>query len=300
MRAPVPPPAMNDASSRQRALVALVVLTLVWSYNWIVMKQVLQYAGPFHFVAWRAALATPVLFALLLWRRESLRPPPWRPLLAIAFAQIVGFTVLIQTALVEGGAGKTALLAYTMPFWVILLARVVLGERMALRQWLWIGVAAAGLVCVIEPWAGLPGGASTLLALAAGLSWAIAVVVSKRLFADTSVSALSLTAWQMLVGTIVLVTVALCVPERPIAWTPYFIGALAYNAVLASGIAWVMWSFIVQRLPATVAGLTSLAVPLCGVLFAWVLLGERPGVVEAVGIALVGVALFGITRPARR
>jgi len=285
-----------SAHARRNALIALVLLTLVWSYNWIVMKQVLRYSGPIDFVAWRAALASVVLFGLLVVRRESLRMPPFLPTLLIGLAQIAAFGILIQSALIAGGAGKTALLTYTMPFWVVLIARVVLVERIAARQWVCVLIAAAGLLCVIEPWRGMSGIASTLLALGAGLSWAVAVVISKRLFSRTSVSALSLTAWQMLFGAIALVIVAAWVPERPIEWTAYFVGALAYNAVLASGIAWLLWSVVVQRLPASVAGMTSLAVPLCGLLFAWALLGERPGAVEAFGIALVAVALIGIVR----
>ena len=58
-------------------------------------------------------------------------------------------------------------------------------------------------------------------------------------FPEAATSILTfLTAWQMLVGSIGLVAVALLVDERPVAWTPGFIAALAYNGVLASGVAW--------------------------------------------------------------
>lgn len=290
---------MSSSDSRGNALFALVLLTLFWGYNWIVMKQVLAYSGPFHFVAWRAALACVVLFSILLLRRESLRPPPMWPTMLIGLSQIGLFAILIQSALVMGGAGKTALLTYTMPFWVVLLARFVLAEHMSPRQWMCIGLAACGLVCVIEPWAGLSGLSSMLMAVGAGLCWAISVVASKRLFVRTAVSPLSLTAWQMLFGAMALVIVASFVDERAIEWSAPFVAALAYNAVLASGIAWLLWTYVVQRLPATVAGMTSLAVPLCGVFFAWIQLGERPSVVESLGILIIAVALVGITRPAR-
>ncbi|MEO8011660.1 MAG: EamA family transporter [Dokdonella sp.] len=288
---------MSTVPIRRNALIALALLTLVWGYNWIVMKGVLEYAGPFRFIAWRAALATVVLFAILLLRSESLRPPPLLPTFVTGLLQIGLFAILIQWALVEGGAGRTALLTYTMPFWLVLLARFVLAERMSRWQWACICIAAAGLILVIAPWQGLGGTHSTVMAIAAGLCWALSVVISKRLFARASVTALSLTAWQMLFGAIALVIVAAIVPERAIDWTPRFIAALAYNAVLASGLAWLMWAFIVQRLPASIAGLTTLAVPMCGLLFAWALLGEQPRLVEGIGIALIALALFGITRP---
>ncbi len=279
-------------SSRSRgAFAALAIVTLVWSYNWIVMKQALAYSGPFAFSALRYLLGTLVLFAVLLVRRASLRPPPWLPTVMIGLAQTTGFQLLVQSALVEGGAGRTALLAYTMPFWVVLLGWLLYRERPSTRLWSGLAIAAAGLVLVLEPWHGLGGARSSLLALAGGLAWACGVVWTKRLFQRGGISALSLTAWQMAIGTLGVVVVALLVPERTIEWTPWFIGALAYNALLASGLAWLLWSIVVERLPANIAGLSSLVIPVAGIGFAWWLLGERPSALEAIGIALIAAAL---------
>ncbi len=276
---------------RNAALIALALLTLIWSYNWIVMKQALQFCGPFSFSALRYAFGSCVLFLALVVRREPLKPPPLIETALIGIAQTAGFQALVQWALVNGGAGKTALLAYTMPFWVVLLAWLLLAERPGPRQWLGLAAAAIGLVLIIDPWRGLGGARSAWLAIAGGVCWAIGVVLSKRLFQRTRVGALSLTAWQMLIGTVLLIVIALLVHERAIDWTPWFVGALAYNAVLSSGLAWLMWSFVVERLPANVAGLSSLVIPLAGIGFAWLLLGERPSLLEACGIVLIASAL---------
>jgi drug/metabolite transporter (DMT)-like permease len=282
---------MPTPSRSRGAFAALAIVTLVWSYNWIVMKQALAYSGPFAFSALRYLLGTLVLFAVLLVRRASLRPPPWLPTVMIGLAQTTGFQLLVQSALVEGGAGRTALLAYTMPFWVVLLGWLLYRERPSARLWSGLAIAAAGLVLVLEPWHGLGGARSSLLALAGGLAWAGGVVWTKRLFQRGGISALSLTAWQMAIGTLGVVVVALLVPERTIEWTPWFIGALAYNALLASGLAWLLWSIVVERLPANIAGLSSLVIPVAGIGFAWWLLGERPSALEAIGIALIAAAL---------
>jgi len=279
------------ATSRHAALIALALLTLIWSYNWVVMKQVLAYTGPFTFSALRYVLGTAVLFLALVVRGESLKPPPLGETALIGLAQTTGFQALVQWALVGGGAGKSALFAYTMPFWVVLLAWIVLAERPARRQWVGLAVAALGLVLVIEPWKGLGGTKSTVLAIAGGVCWAVGVVLSKRLFQRCHSTALSLTAWQMLLGTVFLVAIALLADERAIEWTPWFAGALAYNAVLSTGLAWLMWSFVVARLPANVAGVSSLVIPIAGIGFAWLLLGEQPSVVEGLGILLIGAAL---------
>lgn len=288
-------------TSRRNAVLLLVLLSLIWSYNWIVMKQALQYAGPFGFAAWRCALGACVLFAVLAWRRR-LRPPRLAPMVVIGLVQTFGFTALVQLALVEGGAGKTALLSYTMPFWAVLVAWVLLRERPTRVHAASLALAFAGLLLVLEPWQGVGALAPSLLAIAGGLAWAIGMVLSKRAFVRERADPLVLTAWQMLFGALGLVAVAACVPERAIAWSGGFIAALAYNAVLASGLAWLLWAWVVERLPTAVAGLSSLAIPMLGVLFAWAVLGERPSAGEALGIGVVGCALamVSLRGPRRR
>jgi drug/metabolite transporter (DMT)-like permease len=105
----------------------------------------------------------------------------------------------------------------------------------------------------------------------------------------------------MLIGTIVLIAIAIAANERPIAWTPFFAAALAYNAVLSSGLAWLLWTYVVERLPADVAGLSSLVIPIAGIGFAWLLLGEKPSNVESAGIVVISAALVlvNLRRPAR-
>ena len=288
---------MSNEAARRNALIALAILSLVWGFNWIVMKSVLAFVGPLTFSAMRYVFGTAVLFVVLALRGENLAPTPWRDTLLIGLAQTTAFQALVQLALTAGGAGKTALLAYTMPFWVIPLAWLALGDRPGARQWLYILVAAAGLVLVLEPWNARVGVASALLALAGGAAWAVGTVASKRLFLAAPISPLRLTAWQMLYGTVFLVVLTSCLHERTTVWSPELIGALIYNGVLSSGLAWALWSFVVQRLPANQAGLASLVTPLLGVGFAWTILGERPDLSESIGIVVIGAALFGVLRP---
>ncbi len=290
----------SPGTAPRSALVALAILSLIWGVNWVVMKAVLAYVGPLTFSALRYVFGTAVLFAVLGLRGESLAPTPWRDTLAIGLAQTTGFQALVQLALIAGGAGKTALLAYTMPFWVIPLAWLLLGERPGARQWACIALAAAGLALILDPGRAQMRWTSSLLALGGGCAWAIGTVLSKRLFLRTRVSPLRLTAWQMALGTALLVLLALVVPERPTQWSAPLVGALVYNGVLSSGLAWALWLFVVQRLPANVAGLASLVTPLVGVLAAFVLLGERPDAMETAGIGVVALALFGILRPTPR
>jgi drug/metabolite transporter (DMT)-like permease len=280
------------ARARRSALLVLLLPILLWSYNWIVMKQVLAWIGPFDFSALRYGFGALVLFGVLLVRGESLKPPPLLDTALIGIAQTAGFQALVQWALVQGGAGRTALLAYTMPFWAVLLGWLLLADRPGPRQWMSLAVAACGLVFVLEPWNGVGGAQSATLAIVGGLCWATGVVLSKRLFERSGVGALSLTAWQMAIGALALIVVALATHEKPIEWTNFLIGALVYNAVLASGVAWLLWSWVVEQLPANVVSLSSLVVPIAGIAFAWAILGEQPTPSESFGIALIVCALL--------
>ena len=292
---------MPSASSRTSPLLALFALTLIWSGNWIVMKLAMLYSGPFEFSALRYAGGAAALFLVLRLRGESLAPPPLAPTLLIGLTQTTGFTALAQWALVHGGAGKTAMLVYTMPFWTVLLAWAWLRERLRAMQIVSLVVAALGLLLIVQPWKAHVDWQSAALAIGGGVSWAIGTVAAKRLFVrqGTVLSPLRLTAWQMLTGTVFLIALTWLVPERTVSWSPGFIAALAFNIVLASGLAWTLWLVVVQRLPAGIAGLSSLAIPVMGVLLAWALLGERPGPSEGVGIVVVAAALGLLLRASR-
>lgn len=287
----------------RRLLVAagvLLLLSLIWGYNWVVMKKVLRDVDPFDFSALRTFFGALSLFVVLALRRRPLRPVALGGTLWLGLLQTAAFTGLIQWALVSGGAGKTAVLVYTMPFWLLMLARTFLGERMRGLQWIAVGLAFAGLVLIVEPWTLRGDLQSTLLAVLAGLVWAASAVWAKRLRGNVQIDLLSLTAWQMLLGSLVLCVIAWLLPSEPPRITPYFVGALVYNALFATGLAWLMWLFILDRLPAGLAGLSSLVIPAVGVLSGWVELGERPTAMESWGMVCIGVALLGISAVAMR
>ncbi|MBB3228009.1 drug/metabolite transporter (DMT)-like permease [Luteibacter sp. Sphag1AF] len=286
---------MREETSRRSAVVALGITVVIWAYSWIVMKQVLRYAGPFDFAAIRYTLGAALLFSVLLVTRSSLRAPPLIPTIIVGLSQTAAFQGLGQLALVSGGAGHVALLAYAMPFWAVLLAWVLLHERPTRRHVLGLVLAATGLICVIEPWQGLGSAQSTFFALAGGACWALGTVMSKRVFQTHNPSPLTFTAWQMLFGAMALIVVALCVPQRAIDWSAPFLAGLAYSVILASSVAWGLWLVVVKRLSTAVASVSSLAVPVTSVLMAWAILGERPTLMEGVGIAFILAGLVAVT-----
>jgi drug/metabolite transporter (DMT)-like permease len=294
-------PTPHDPKTIRLAVLALIVLALIWSYNWVVAKEVLHYVGALDFAALRCSLGAALLLVILPLSGRSLKPPPWRSVLGIGLLQAAGMTGLSQLALMAGGAGKTAVLVYTMPFWVMLLAALFLGEKPRPSQYAAAAAAALGLLLVIQPWQWHATLLSSLLAVGSGASWAAGSVVAKRAFRHQSVDLLELTAWQMAVGAVVLSALAAATHQKPIIWSPYMLFAVGYNMFLATALGWVLWLFILRALPAGVAGLSTLMTPVMSVLWALLLLGERPDLAESGGIALIllALALLGGLGPLR-
>jgi drug/metabolite transporter (DMT)-like permease len=281
-------------------LLALAVVSLVWGYNWVVFKEALRYCGPFTFGALRALLGGVVVLLALLAARRPLAPGSWEAVLVLGLLQITAFSGLMGWALVAGGAGRSAVLAYTMPFWVMLFAWPILGERLQGLQWVSVLLALAGLVLMMPRW-GQAGLSSAALAVASGVVWATAAVYTKILQRRAPVALLPLTGWQLLLGAIPLFVVALTRGEAPIRWTPQFVWALTYNVLGPSALAWFLWLYVLQGLPAGVAGLGTLLTPVITLVTAWLAMGEAPGVRDGSGMVLIlsGLAILTVRRLAR-
>jgi drug/metabolite transporter (DMT)-like permease len=294
----MPLPAKSiSCKPHQLAFMALLLLALIWGYNWVVMKIAVRDAPAFTFAALRNVFGSLSIFLVMALRRQSLRPQALRGTALFGLLQSGGSIGLCTWALVQGGAGKTAILTYTMSFWTLLFARLFLGERLRGRQWLGVGLALPGLVCILMPFSMAGGLMSKMLAVLSGVSWAAATIVLKKLARKQPVELLSFTAWQMAFGSLPLLLASVLSSDPPIHWTASFIGALAYNAVPASAVAWLLWLYALKNLPAGVAGLGGLIIPVVGLLAAEWQLGESPQSLEILGMALILGAL-ALTIPA--
>ena len=134
-----------------KAFIALFILTVIWGYNWVVMKVAVQYASPFQFAAMRTFSGAIIIFIIMYFTQRALAVKEFRTMLVLGFLQTIGFTGLIIWAVSIGGAGKTAVLSYTMPFWVMLFAWPLLGEKVQGWQWLAVVSALLGVVLIFDP-----------------------------------------------------------------------------------------------------------------------------------------------------
>lgn len=284
---------MSTNTSRDRWLLplGLFILSVTWGYTWVLAKQALEYAPPFAFAAERCLGGALALLAALRLMGRPLKLVAPGATIAIGLAQVTGFMLFQTWALVEGGPGKTAVLIFTMPIWTLLLAWPILGERIRGKQWLAAASTLIGLVLIIEPWSMHSSLFSKFLGVTAALCWAIGTVLVKRLRAKQKVDLLSLTTWQMLIGSMPLVLLALLVPEHATDWTAAYIGILAFMSVISTAFCWWLWITLLDRVPAWEASLSVLGTPVVAIVSSRLMMGEEFKLSEAMGILLIGTGL---------
>ena len=290
---------MKKAASAPIA--AIAVMILIWGYSWVVMKIGLRHAHPFDFAAIRVGIGAAFLFLLVKVQRRPLALSSYRVAVLLGVLQVGLFVALTHYALLHAGPGKTSVLVFTMPFWMIVFAHFLIHERMRGAQWLAVGLAFAGLTLIVEPWR-LTHLTGSLLAVAAGAVWALSAVLSKK-WPTPGADPLLYTAWQLAFGFIALSVLALVHPHPWPQWNAEFVIALVFAAVFATGIGWWLWTYVLSHTSAGIAGLNALGIPVVAVIASAIQLGERPPPNELAGMAAIGLALgllawLGLRRPA--
>jgi drug/metabolite transporter (DMT)-like permease len=284
--------------SRRAAYVALLVLTALWGANWTVMKFALESADPIVLNAQRTWLATVTLFAVLIWQRRPFWPTSW---VAVAITGVFQTTLNFGSttmALAGGGAGRTSVLVFTMPFWTLLLAWPLLNERVRGIQWFAIGFAFAGLVLVVAPWDWQGDLTPKLWAVLSGFGWAAGTVLAKYFQRrDARFDPLNFIAWQMLLGVLPLTALPVILTLPPTQWSVTFVLLLVYIAVLSTSVGFLLWLAVLRFLPAGTASLNMFAIPVIALVSSMLVFGERLTANEWIGIACIGagLAIIGFT-----
>ena len=278
-------------ASKRAAYGALVMLTLIWGMNWVVMKFGLRYAHPVIFNIERTVVAIALVFAVMLWERRPLKPESWLAVIVTGFFQTTINFGATTMALAGGGAGRTAVLVFTMPFWTMLIAWPVLHERVRGSQWLAVGFALTGLVLLVEPWNWHGELAPKLWATLSGFGWAAGTVATKYFQRHRRLDILNLIAWQMLIGIIPICLIPVLWPLPAAQWNGIHVAALLYAGVIATGIGFILWTAILVLLPAGTASLNMFAIPVLALVSSMLVFGERLTAAEWVGIASIGAGL---------
>jgi len=282
------------------AYAAMAVLTVLWGGNWLAMKLALGHAHPILYNIHRTLVAIAVLFAVVVWQRRPLLPESWPAVVVTGLFQTTINLGSTPMALADGGAGRTAVLVFTMPFWTILIAWPVLHERLRGTQWLAVGLALAGLTLIVEPWDWRGALAPKLWAVLSGFGWAAGTIALKYFQREKHFDMLTLLAWQMTVGLLPLLLLPAVLPLPATDWGAMYALWLLVTGALSTAAGYVIWIAVLRWVPAGTASLCMLAIPVIALVSSMIVFAERLTAAEWSGIGCVGVGLVIISLRALR
>lgn len=282
--------------------ILLGALTLLWGFNWPMMKLALAELPVWTFRAACIASGAAGLFVIAWAQQLSMRPPRGqfvRLALASLF-NVTGWNVLIGYGVSMLPSGRSAILAYTMPLWTVILSALFLNERLTLRKAAGLVFGIGGLTLLLGSelirFGSAPVGASFIVA--AALSWAIGTIIIRRW--PTSLPTTSFTAWQLTLGGIPVLAGAMILD--PGNWQPISLQATTaflYSSFIAFVFCHWAWFKIATTAPASIAALSTMMIPVVGVFSGMVVLGEQPRWQEYAALSLVTLALATVLIPAR-
>jgi drug/metabolite transporter (DMT)-like permease len=282
------------------AFVPIGILTLVWGCNWPVLKLGVTEISPLTFRALTLPFAALGMMLASKWSGDSISIPRawWGRIAILSFFNIAGWNGLVLFGVQQLPAGRSAILAYTMPIWATLIAMVALHEPLNRRKAIGLALGMAGMAVLLgddlRHLGSTPLGA--LLILCAAIFWACGTVLLRKWRPPIAPNTLS--AWLMFMGCVPLTLAAPFFETRPwpylldVSATAWF--AVFYNIFLAGTIAHRAWFTLARTLPVAVSSLSSLPVPVVGVFAGMLFLGERPGATEFIALGLVLASLFSV------
>ncbi|KYH33545.1 putative inner membrane transporter yiJE [Moorella mulderi DSM 14980] len=285
----------------------LLLVTLIWGLTFPIMKIGSRYIPPVSFGAWRFFLGAACLCALAARRQGKIwhaRQDFW-PLMLLGLLQttIMGGALHLGISLVKSGI--TSVVLYSYPFFFTFLAFLLLKENLTWKQVTGLIIGFAGLILVVNPWQvhltrseflGI------LVLLGGSASWGLASVYLKAAFKNQD--KLVVTAYQMLYGSLVLLPVAALADHGlRFSWTLPAIGIILYTSIFTSALGFAILLTIQARYPASQTSVYLFLVPVFGVTFSTLLLGEKLTLNLLLGLALVALGIItvnlGATAPAR-
>jgi len=287
------------------AVVLLAAVVLIWGANWPIMKLGVERVGPMTFLCLRMALAALCMLPLLqrLGRLHWPTRRDWPIVLSIGLLQMAAFNGLTVWALQVVEAGRSAILAYTTPLWVVPGAALLLGERIGRLKAVGLATGLMGIAVMFNPaaldWTDRDQVVGNGLLMLAAASWAVPILQIKGHRWDSP--PLDLAIWQYLVAALAALPLVFWLEADLVrTWDAAAIGVLAYNGPLATAFGFLAVVTINRSLPATTTSLAMLGVPAAGLVFSAAMIGEPIGPAKLAGLGLIALGLALVTVADRR
>ncbi|GEP12782.1 hypothetical protein MGN01_46270 [Methylobacterium gnaphalii] len=221
---------------------------------------------------------------------------------SVGLLQMMLFTALGAVAMTRLPAGRSAILSYTTPIWVLPAVVLMFGERIGRRQWAGIGLAGLGILVLLNPYVidwrdGQLLGANAML-VAASAAWAACILHLR--YGRAPSSAIQLAPWQMLLAAAFLVPLAYAV-EGPFTGdgTGAFWACLGFVGPIATAFCFCGVNAASALLPANATSTLMLAVPVIGLALSTATLNETLGLDLILGALAIGLGIAASARQAR-
>ena len=273
---------------------AMLLLGLIWGSAFLFNHVVVREVPPFTIVAGRLVLSAAVLVALVFAAGQKLPPRAMWPVIALIAAvnNVAPFT-LITWAQEHITSSLAATLNSTMPLFTLLIAHFTWSERANAEKAAGLAVGFVGALILIGPDITDITSSSTLgefAVIGGSVCYAAGTVLSREKMHGAPVS---LAAGQMIFGALLAIPLALAFDGVP-DYTISMKAALSWVAVgvLSSGIAYIIFFTLVQRITATQISVVSYLIPIVATVLGWLVLDESIGVNLFAGLALI---LIGMT-----
>jgi drug/metabolite transporter (DMT)-like permease len=287
---------------QRRELWLFIAVVFLWGINWPMMKMALEELDFWVFRSWciAAGIAWFALYHFKTRTSFAIAREHWPKLFVAALCNVAGWNILSASGLSLLPSGRAGILAYTMPLWVVLLSRFMLGDALTWKRIIAITLGMTGIVLLLvdefNALRAAPIGA--MLMVGSGLVWAVGIILTKS-FPDT-IAMPTLTFWSFIAGGwpifigLFATEHVRYLPSGSAAWAGLF-----YNTLIVFGFCWFAWNELVRALPAQVTGISSLAVPIVGFASGMILLGEQPRAFDYVALIALVVAVTIVIRPQR-
>jgi len=285
-------------ASRRIGFAALITVVLAWGLVWPVNKVLLESFTPLWAIAIRSAIAAVVLLIIALARGRLVLPPREDVpiVLSLTLLHMVGFGVLAAWGLKLVPTGRSVVLAYTTPLWIVPGAWLFLHERLTARRIAGVLVGLLGLGVLFNPttfdWtsrAAVLGNGAIILA---AFFWAASILhLRGHRWRSTP---LDLVPWQMLLATAIITSLALALDGPPVVtWSVRLVALLLYAGIPGTALAYWATAMASRNLPAVTTSLGLLATPVLSTIVATLWLGEplTLTLVAAIVLILGGVAI---------
>jgi drug/metabolite transporter (DMT)-like permease len=282
------PDAAAAARAERRGALLVACAAVCWSSGGLIVR--LVGTGPWTTSFWRSAFAALFLSAVLWLVRGQSIVGQWRaggwPVLAVAACMALASTCFIFS-LARTSVANTLILMATGPYVAGLLGWLVLGERVAPRTWLAMGVALVGALVMVSGSYGHGALVGDLLAVAMAASFAGATVLIRR-HPDIPMAPAAALATAL--------TALVALPQAdPLGTAPRDLALLAFFGVGQFGAGFLLFTTGARAIPVARSALLGLLETVLGPVWVWLLLGEQPGAASLAGGALILAALLGNT-----